>query len=97
MNVRQAHRIVEQAVMLGMIAYRNLVEPSADKVKQREVWRWLKEEGFTRKDLDSWVEARMVHRHKDATKGINSTVWYRRSEIQKAIVAARMAETDVTG
>lgn len=92
MDTRQAEQLVRQAVTLGMIQYRSMISPADDRMKQREVWRYLQAQGFPRTALDHWVDAGIVHRHKDATKGANSTVWYRKTEIQKAIVAVRTAE-----
>lgn len=92
MDAQQAHQLVKQAIMLGMIQYRNMLKPASDKVKQREAWRYLKGQGLPVSLLDKWVEDGIVKRHKDTTKGQNTPVWYRLSDIQSAIVALRTAE-----
>lgn len=84
---RQAADLVQQSVLLGIIQYQAMIMPESTKVKQREVWRWLKSLGIPRTTLDKWVESGIVHRHKDLTKGENSAVWYHRIEIQQAIVS----------
>lgn len=92
MDTRQAHAIVRDAFLLGMISYRQMIRPASDKVKQREAWRYLEDQGLPRRLLTEWVENGIVRRHKDNAKGANATVWYRLTEIQKAIVALRTAE-----
>ncbi|MBR3466904.1 MAG: hypothetical protein IKH15_06765 [Bacteroidales bacterium] len=92
MTVLQASELVQQAVMLGMIQYRSIMDPGTDRMKQREAWRYIESQGFQRKALSEWVEAGLVHRRKDETRGGNSPVWYKVSEIQGAIVAVRTSE-----
>lgn len=92
MTTEQAHRVVESAVMLGMISYRNMIKPDDDYIKQREAWRYLQQQGLPRKLLAEWVDAGAVRRHKDPGKAANSAVKYRLTEIQKAICAMRTAE-----
>lgn len=87
MTASQTIDLVKQAVMLGMIQYQAMIQPESNKVKQREVWRWLKQLGIPRSVLDQWVDAGMVKRHKDTGKGGNAAVWYWKTEIQSAIVA----------
>lgn len=90
MTAQQAYELVRQAVVLGMVQYQAMIMPETEKVKQREVWRWLKQNGIPRTVLDQWVDAGMVHRHKDPSKGDNAAVWYSRVEIQQAIVTLHL-------
>lgn len=94
MTTEQAQRVVSQAISLGMTLQWNLIQPGADRVKQREAWRYLERQGFSRGDLEDWVRLGYVKRRKDERKGANSAVWYSLIELQKRIIAIRMAEID---
>jgi hypothetical protein len=71
----------------------NLIRPEDDKLKQREAWRLLERQGFSRTDLKKWVEAGYVRRIRSRKKeGTNSPVRYSQRELLHHIIAIRTAE-----
>lgn len=93
MEIRNIETIISNAVTLGMIQFRNSLHPETDRMKQREVARYLTGIGFKPSVLGAWVDAGLVHRRKDGER--NATVWYSFAEVQKAVLVARVKENDV--
>ena len=93
MTTEQLQKVIAQAVSLGMTLQWNMIRPEDDKLKQREAWRLLERQGFSRTDLMDWVKAGYVRRYKkDTKKAANAAVWYSMRDIQKHIITIRTAE-----
>lgn len=92
MDYGESLELVKQAVMLGMIQYRDMQTRGKERLKQREIWRYLEAQGFPRSRLEYWVEMGIVKKHRDDSKRANSPTWYNLSEIQQAIVADLLAD-----
>ena len=93
MEISNLQTIIANAVMLGLIQYRNSLNPSSDRMKQREVWRYLERLGYKRSILNNWVEMGIVRKRKDGDG--NTSVYYSFAEIQSAVLTAKVMENNV--
>ena len=71
---------------LGVAAYIKATQPSLDKIKQREAYRWLKSIGKKPHLLDKLEEMGLVKGEREGA-GKNSPIYYSKLEIQSTLQA----------
>lgn len=91
LEIYELKNICMDMAELGAAANQKMVEPKADRIKQREVYRWLKSIGQKPCLLEKLVSDGLVHK-KRMGKAINSPVCYSKLEIQAALNALKMDE-----
>ena len=81
-----------EAAMLGAEAAEKRRSPTSDRMKQREVHRWLKTLGHKPAILDKMVKEELVKPHRNG-ESKNSPLVYSRMEIEAALTAYKSLDS----
>lgn len=73
---------------LGVAAYIKATQPSLDRIKQREAYRWMKALGHKPALLDRMESEGLIKGIREG-QGKNSPIYYSRLEIQLALQAIK--------
>lgn len=86
MELFELKNLLIEAATLGAEAAEKRRAPASDRMKQREVHRWLKTLGHKPAILDKMVKEELVKPHRNG-ESKNSPLMYSRMEIEAALTA----------
>lgn len=82
-------QMVQSAAEMGVANYIKRTQPSADTLKKREAYRWLKSIGVKPSVLDAMISEGLIEA-KRMGKGKNSPVVVSKSDVMAALTAKKI-------
>ena len=76
--------IIATAIALGMALHNQMVNPSGDKISQRNAINFLRQRHIASTKLNVWCDMGLLHKRKDGDR--NSKVYYSIAELNKCIL-----------